>query len=85
MALGSGVILGNGVSVFVGGLVGGTGVMVKVAAGAAVRVCAFPVIARSGVGVAGTAAGAESVVRHADAISSVVSEIRRGLFALLMT
>jgi hypothetical protein len=85
VALGNGVILGNGVNVIVGISVATTGVAVKVAVGAAVRVCAFPVIAKLGVNVAGTEVGAGNVARHADATSTVVNAIKRGTFVLFMT
>lgn len=84
VAVGSGVILGNGVNVIVGVSVGGIGIEVKVALGAAVRVCALPVITMSGVSVAGTDAGDDSVVRHADAVNTVINAIKIGAFVLFM-
>jgi len=83
VAVGSGVILGNGVIVIVGISVAGMGVMVKVAVGAAVRACTFPVIAKSGVNVAGTEAGAGSVTRQADAASTVANAIKRAFFLFM--
>jgi hypothetical protein len=84
VALGNGVILGNGVNVIVGVSVADIGIAVRVAVGTAVRVCAFPVIARSGVNVDGTETGAGSVAKQADAASTVANAIKRGAFALFM-
>ena len=84
VAVGSGVMLGNGVSVIVGVAVSGTRVAVKVAVGAAVRVCTFLVIAKSGVSVAGAEAGAGSVTRQADAASTVTNAIKTVFFDLFI-
>lgn len=86
VAVGSGVMLGNGVNVIVGVSVRmGIGDVVKVAVDAAVSVCTFPVIARSGICVAGIAAGAGSVTKQADAASTVANAIKRGAFALFIS
>jgi hypothetical protein len=84
VAVGNGVILGNGVNVIVGVSLARIGIAVKVAVGAAVKVCAFPVIAKSGVGVGGTEAGAGSVTRQADATSTVTHAIKTGVFDLFI-
>ena len=60
------------------------GVDENVAVGAAISVCTFPVSARSGIGVAGTEAGAGSVTKQADAASTVANAIETGTFALFM-
>ena len=82
--VGCGVILGNGVNVIVGTSVGGIVVTVGAAVGAAVSACAFPVIAKSGVSVAGEEAGAGSVTKQADAASTIAKAIQIGAFDLFM-
>jgi ribosomal protein L1 len=73
VALGSGVMLGKGVNVIVGVSVARNGTAVWVAVGTAVRVCAFPVWAKSGVSVTGTEAGAGKVTKQADVTSTIAN------------